>query len=84
VNETVAFEKVRRILATILDVPSEELTLQSSPASIESWDSLRHLVLAIELEQEFGVSLSPEDMERITSAGAILRLLSEREVLAAP
>ena len=41
-------------------------------------------MLALELEQEFGISLSPEDMERLVSVSAIVGLLEERQRVSAP
>jgi acyl carrier protein len=74
--------RVREIVATILAVPVEEITDQASTQTVEAWTSLRHLVLALELEQEFGIEVGPDDMERVSSVAGIVELLAERGVAA--
>jgi acyl carrier protein len=69
-------ERVREIVATIFDVPRETVTAESSPATIERWDSLGRLVLTVELEQEFGVEVPPEQSEQLTTIGAIVDWLA--------
>jgi acyl carrier protein len=68
-------DRVRGIVATIFDVPLDEVTADTSRETLERWDSMGHLVLTLELEQEFGVNLDPEQVIRMTSvreAAAIL------------
>lgn len=72
--------RVREIVSTIFEVPLAEVTAESSPESIERWDSLGRLVLLVELEQEFGVQLPPEQAERLTSVAAIVSVLEEGDV----
>jgi acyl carrier protein len=75
-------ERVREIVATIFDLPPEAVTSESSPATIERWDSLGRLVLTVELEQEFGVELSPEQTETLTNVGAIVDWLAANDAVA--
>jgi acyl carrier protein len=65
-------DRVRGIVATIFDVPQQAVTAESSPDNIERWDSLGRLVLTVELEQEFGIEVPPEQAEQLTSVGAIV------------
>lgn len=69
-------ERVLEIVAAIFDVPAAEITAESSPETIERWDSLGRLVLTVELEQEFGVEVLPEQSEWLTSVGAIVAWLA--------
>lgn len=73
------FEDVRAIAADIFQVTARRITLQSSPDTIESWDSLQHLNLILALEQSFGLEFEPEEIERMTSIGAILAILEEKQ-----
>ena len=42
--------KLYNIIAEIMEVPVSEINDESSPETIEKWDSFRGLVLADELE----------------------------------
>lgn len=43
---------------------------------IGSWDSINHLSLILELEEEFGITISPDEMESLNSVQNILNKLN--------
>ena len=47
-------EKVRHIVAEVSEVEVARVTLKSSPANLEEWDSLAQVNIVLSLEQEFG------------------------------
>jgi acyl carrier protein len=59
----------------VLDIAPETITLETSPDAVASWDSLGHLNLVMALEEEFGITLSPEDAIAMRSVGEICRVL---------
>jgi len=67
-------DQVRRIAADVLEVPLERLTPDSAPESVASWDSIRHLSLALALEEHFGVIFTPEEIEQMVNLGALARM----------
>ena len=66
-----------RTVSRIMGVPAEMLSEASSPDSVESWDSLRHMSMVLALEEEFGVRFSDEQIMALSSIGAILTTLAE-------
>lgn len=75
-------EKTRAIVADIFEVPLESVTAQSSPDTIETWDSIHHLNMVLALEQEFGVQFSPEEIEQLLSVELIVALVAEKMPIA--
>lgn len=75
---TTLFERVRGIAADILSLPGEQITLESSAHTIESWDSVQHLNLVLALEQEFGLQFEPEEIERMNAIRQILVVLQSK------
>jgi acyl carrier protein len=69
-------ERVRGIAADVLQVNRGSLNAESSPQSVENWDSVQHLNLVLALEEQFGVQFEPDEVDGMTSLGAIARLLS--------
>ena len=63
---------VRRVAADVFGLSEGELTVESSPSTIVTWDSVQHLSLVLALEEEFGVQFAPEDIEQMTSIGTIV------------
>ncbi len=71
-------DRISRLVADIFEVPLASVTPDSSPDSIESWDSLRHLNLVLALEQEFGIQFTPEEIEQLLSVWLIGSLVEEK------
>ena len=64
--------QVRQIVADIFGVPIDSVTADSSPESIENWDSMAHLNLVLSLEQAFGVNFPPDEIAELISVSAIV------------
>jgi acyl carrier protein len=75
---TPLLESVRRIASDVFEVPEEQLTAQSSPDNVETWDSIHHLNMVLALEQEFGVQFTPEEIEQLLSVELIAALVEEK------
>jgi acyl carrier protein len=71
-------ERVRGIAADVLQVNHGSLSADSSPQSVESWDSVQHLNLVLALEEQFGVQFEPEEMDNMKSIGAIAGVLAAK------
>lgn len=54
-------DKVRKIFSQILGIPQDQVNGETSPDTVATWDSLKHLNLVAALEEEFGVQFN--DME---------------------
>lgn len=56
----------------------KELSDETSPDTVEEWDSFSHIELVLELEGEFGVSISTSDAVTLDSVGKIRDYLTSR------
>lgn len=70
-------DRLYRTIGQVLGVPAGSLSEESSPDSLESWDSLHHLNLVMALESEFGVSLTAEDVVDMRSVALIRVILRQ-------
>jgi len=50
--------KVKEVLSRILEITVEEIDEETSPDTVDSWDSLQHMKLIMALEEEFGVQFA--------------------------
>lgn len=60
-----------KIASEIFQISEERLTLETGMGDIEAWDSLGHLRLMMEIEQEFGVRFSTNQLRQLTSLAEI-------------
>jgi acyl carrier protein len=73
------FEQVRSIASDLFAIPADRLTNQSSPETIEAWDSTQHLNFVLALEEKFGIQLSPEEMEQMRNIEEAVRVIEKRQ-----
>lgn len=71
------FEQVRSIASDIFGLPLDKITPESSPETIETWDSIQHLNLVLAIEEKFGLQLEPEDIERMKNIGAVSAMVEK-------
>jgi acyl carrier protein len=71
------FEQVRNVASDIFGIPADKITAESSPETIENWDSMQHLNLVLAVEEKFGVQLDPEDIEQMKNIGAVAKLVEK-------
>ena len=70
--------EVRQIVADIFNLPLECITAQSSPDTIEGWDSLQQVNLVVALEQNFNLQFVPEEIIQMLSIELIALLIEEK------
>tara|TARA_Y100000588_G_scaffold373699_1_gene447871 strand:- start:994 stop:1242 length:249 start_codon:yes stop_codon:yes gene_type:complete len=71
-------DRIYRVVSDVMGVPVTDISDESSPDTIEAWESLSHINLVLALESEFGISLAPEDVLEMLSVGLIKTILSEK------
>jgi acyl carrier protein len=70
--------RVCRLLSQVLDVPEAGVGPELSSSSSAAWTSLNHLMLISQLENEFGVVFSNQEIRQLTSFTAIVDALGRR------
>ena len=70
-------EKLKSVVAAVLEINAEDITDESSMDTIETWDSIKHMDLILSLEEEFGVSVPDEEAGDLTSYALIKLVIKE-------
>lgn len=71
-------DQVRGVASDLFGVPVNRIMPESSPETIEGWDSIQHLNFVLALEEKFGFQLSPEEMEQMRNVGDVARLVARK------
>jgi len=74
-------QKLYQIISKVMEIPISELTDESGPNTIENWDSYNGLLLVDELESEFDIKFSVEEVYDVHSIADIKRHLINHGVL---
>jgi len=64
-------ENIKEVMSLVLEVPAENIDDGSSPDTIESWDSLKHMNLIVALEEEFKIQFTDEEIVEMMSFSII-------------
>ncbi|MFN9644453.1 MAG: acyl carrier protein [Cyanobacteriota bacterium] len=73
------FDKVRGIVAEQLSVEEAEVTPQASFQNDLGADSLDTVELVMALEEAFDIEIPDEDAEAITTVGAAVKYIQEKQ-----
>ena len=61
------FEKLKKVIAEVLSVDPDEITLETTFADDLGADSLDFLEIVMSVEDEFGIKVPVEDVKDITT-----------------
>ena len=65
-------EQIKKIMTEVFEIESSLVNDKISQKNTGQWDSLNHLNLIVEIEEEFDVSFTPEQIGSMTSLEIIL------------
>lgn len=77
-DQTGIAARVREVVAQVMDLPAEDVGPGLSASTSTAWTSLNHLMLISQLENEFGVVFSNQEIKELTSYSAILETVGRR------
>lgn len=70
-------QKVIGIIARILEVDVEELEMDTAIGDLPEWDSLHHLQIIVELQKEFNIKYSQDDLAELEDVSDLITLTKE-------
>lgn len=70
-------QQIRQIMANVLGLPLDQINESSSPDTIESWDSIKHLNLVVALEEEFEIEIPSDEVGNLLSPKLIELVVEE-------
>ena len=76
IDEVQVGPRVRELLAQVLDVPAGQIGPGFAQVDAPSWTSLNQLMLVSQLESEFGLFLSNEEIRQLTSYDRIVETVA--------
>lgn len=71
-------DKVIEIIANVLEVKPEEITLESTVGDFPAWDSLGQLNILQSVQDEFDVEFEPEEMMDIEDVNDIIKAVESK------
>lgn len=73
-------DRLRAVFRSSLNLPDDADVDGLAYRAIPAWDSLTHMALVAAMEDEFAIRITQDEMIRMDSFAAALRLLDEHGV----
>jgi acyl carrier protein len=70
--------KIKQIMADIFFIEISEIDENTSPQSIDAWDSLGHMNLVTALEEELEISFDNDEVIEMLNFKLIMLIVSEK------
>ncbi len=70
--------KINDILKRVLRVSTEDLKKDLGINDVENWDSLTHMTLIVDIENELNIELTGDEIAEMTSFSKIREILNSK------
>lgn len=71
-------DKIISIAASVFGIEERLINENSSPDTIENWDSLNHMNLIVALEEEYSIEFEEEEIIDLMSIKALINSISTK------
>lgn len=76
-SKTELLDKIRKVIAEVLNVSLEEIVPGFSFGDIPQWDSMGHMEVMLALEEGFGVAVNADTIGELVSLPIIVEHISK-------
>jgi acyl carrier protein len=80
-KESQCHERLTKVFREVFDDPSLQIEDDFNASNIPGWDSLAHINLIVEIEEEFGISFSTAEIAGFTCVGDVKKMIMQRAAL---
>ena len=70
-------KRILNIIANVLDVDINEIELDTAIGDLPEWDSIHHLQIIAELEKEFEIKYTPEELAELEDISDLISLTED-------
>jgi acyl carrier protein len=71
-------DQIKNVVSAVFEIPIEQIKDDSSPDTIESWDSLKHMNFVVALEEEFEVEFTEDEILKMLNFMLIKEIISSK------
>jgi len=70
--------RIKNVMAAVFEISVEEINDQTSPDSVENWDSINLMNLVVALEEEFDMQFDDEEISEMLNFKLIKEVISQK------
>tara|TARA_B110000114_G_C14930568_1_gene332252 strand:+ start:154 stop:387 length:234 start_codon:yes stop_codon:yes gene_type:complete len=72
-------DRLFSVMIDVLEVDESQINIDTSPETIAEWDSMKHMLLLVAIEEEFEFRLTDDEMTQCISSESILDVINNKE-----
>ena len=72
-------DKLLGVMEDIFQIDKSLISTETSSETLKEWDSLKHMILLMAIEEEFEFRFTDDEMVKCVSVASILELLESKE-----
>ena len=72
--------RIKNVMAAVFGISIEDINEESSPDSIDNWDSLNLMNLVVSLEEEFDIELDDDEIAEMLNFKLIVEIIKEKNI----
>ena len=69
-------DRIKSVMSAVFEISADQIKEDSSPDTIESWDSLKHMNLVVALEEEFEIEFTDDEIIELMNYSLIKNIIS--------
>ena len=77
-------DKIKNIIAVVFEIPVEQINDESSPDTIESWDSIKQMSLVVAIEEEFELEFYDDEIAEMMNMKLIKQIIKDKQESSTP
>jgi len=78
ISRETLYSDLIEILSDLFDINPDEVDLNTSPDTIEAWDSIGHIRLISSIEEKYQISITPEDQIEMLNVDLVISFLTDK------
>ena len=71
-------EIIKKVLITVLNHDKFEMHDELTVADVEGWDSLSHMIIINEIENEFKIRFKLKELNKLRNMGTLVELVQSK------
>jgi acyl carrier protein len=68
-------DRVIKVISDVMNVPVSKLDENSSPMSVDKWESMKHINLVLALEEEFNIQFDDQQISALQDVKSIVSVI---------
>ena len=70
-------EKVIKLIAEVLQVPTSDVTTETEIGELDEWDSLRNVTIIAELQKQFNITITQDMLMDLENVADIIDMVED-------